>query len=95
MSNDENASLTEILPAEEQAAIGRAAILAHFETLWAELQAAIAQLKEHPELVTREHVIFYKDAIRHLMEWLRANGIEAYAHVSEANGIDLQPGDRL
>ncbi|WP_284990870.1 MULTISPECIES: hypothetical protein [unclassified Arthrobacter] len=94
MSN-QDINPNELMPADEQAAIGRAAILGHFEMIWAELQSTINQLKENPELVTREHVILYKDAIRHLMEWLRANGIEVYAQVSEAKGIDVLPGDRL
>lgn len=95
MSNNESTSLNEVLPADEQAAVWNAGILGHFWTQWAELQSVIAELKEHPELVTPEHVILVKNAIKGLMEWLRTNGIDAHFEVTEASGLDVQAGDRL
>ncbi|WP_211881278.1 hypothetical protein [Pseudarthrobacter albicanus] len=96
MTSNEDPNLNDVMPADEQEAIWKAGILGHFRAQWAELQAVIAQLKEHPELVTREHVMFVKEATRGLMEWLRANGINAWFDVTEATGLDeVKAGDRL
>ncbi|MFK4295012.1 hypothetical protein ABH924_000144 [Arthrobacter sp. GAS37] len=95
MSNIENPSLNDVMPANEQVAVWNAAIVAHFETQWAELQAIIAELKERPDLVTPEHVILVTEAIQGLMKWLRAHGIDAHFDVTEANGLDVHAGDHL
>lgn len=92
---NQDMNLSSVMPADEQADVWNSAIVGHFETQWAELQSIIAELKEHPELVTPDHVILVKNAIKGLMEWLRAHGIDAHFEVTEANGLDIQAGDRL
>lgn len=93
--NNEETNLTNVTSAEDQAEVWTAAVVGHFQTKWTELQSIIAELKERPNLVTAEHVILVKNAIKGLMEWLRAHGIDAHFDVTEANGLDVQAGDRL
>ncbi len=96
MSNQEDASLTHIMPADEQAAILRDAVLGHHKATMAQLQSFIAELNEQPDLITRDHVKLVKDAVKHQVEWLRAHGIDAYCEVTEATGLDdVKAGDRL
>lgn len=95
MSN-QDMNLNSVLAPEEHAAVWNAAIVAHFETQWTELRSIVTELNERPEFVTPEHVRLVKDAIKGLMEWLRAHGIDAHFEVTEANGLgDVQAGNRL
>ncbi len=91
--NDEQ--LNETISPEAQETIFKQAILGHHQTIMAELQSLIGALKERPEEITKDHVVFVKNVARAQVEFLRAHGINAWVDVIEAAGLDVEAGDRL
>jgi hypothetical protein len=93
--SNQDANLNDMFSPAEQEAMRSAGVMGYFNAQWRELQAVIAKLNEHPETVTAEHVRTVRETIGMLMEWLRANGIDAHFDVTEASGLDVRAGDRL